>query len=336
MSASEATTPNRKPRLAFYWASACGGCDVTVLDISEHILEVANAADIVFWPAVLDFKYADVEAMPAGYIDICLFNGAVRTAENAHLARLLRAKSRTLIAFGACACSGGIPALANNFSRAGVLNRSYLDSPSTANPGGTLPATHTAVTTASGGTEDLELPAFDQSVRTLAQTVPVDYFVPGCPPVADQVWHVLSLLLGGDLPAPGATLGVHEKSVCEDCLRPRQKKQLKAFVRPYQVKPDPGQCLLDQGLVCMGPATRGGCGAPCLSANMPCRGCYGGMPDAPDQGLKALSALASVLEAREPADVDKAIRTIADPLGTFYRFGLADSQLYRTRVKEGR
>jgi F420-non-reducing hydrogenase small subunit len=333
---TEVTTGNemRKPRLALYWASSCGGCEVTVLDISERILDLAAAADLVFWPAVLDSKYSDVEAMPDQYIDVCLFNGAIRTDENAHLARLLRAKSKVMVAFGSCAATGGIPALANNFTRADVLSRSYLDSPTTVNPGGVLPQPHSTVTCDSGASVDLDLPAFHHSVRTLAQTVPVDYTVPGCPPVSDQVWSVLSTILAGQLPPRGAVLGASAKSVCEDCLRPRHEKRLQAFVRPHLTKPDPTQCLLDQGLACLGPATRGGCGAPCTKANMPCRGCYGAMPDVEDQGLKALSALASVLEAREPADVDRAIRTIPDPLGTFYRFGLAGSQLFRTRSQE--
>jgi len=323
-----------KPRLALYWASSCGGCEVTVLDISERILDLAARADIVFWPAVLDVKYEDVHAMPDRHIDVCLFNGAIRTDENAELARLLRAKSRTLIAFGSCAVTGGIPSLANNYSRDSILRASYIDSPTTANPAGVLPQHRVMVSTDSGAEVELDLPAFHHSVRTLAQTVPVDYTVPGCPPVADQVWNVLSAVLEGRLPARGAVLGASNKSVCEDCLRPRHEKRLQGFVRPHLTKPDPSHCLLDQGIACLGPATRGGCGAPCTKANMPCRGCYGAMPEVDDQGLKALSALASLLEAREPKDVERAIATIPDPLGTFYRFGLAASQLFRTRTQE--
>jgi F420-non-reducing hydrogenase small subunit len=98
-----------KLKLASYWAAACGGCDVAILDIHEKILDLAAAADIVFWPIATDFKYSDVEAMPDEYIDVTLFHGAVRNSENEHLARLLRAKSKVLVAFGSCAHIGGIP-----------------------------------------------------------------------------------------------------------------------------------------------------------------------------------------------------------------------------------
>jgi F420-non-reducing hydrogenase small subunit len=102
-----------KLKLALYWAGACGGCDVAVLDVNEKILDVANLADIVFWPIALDFKYHHVEAMPDKSIDVCLFNGVVRSSEQEHIAKMLRAKSKVLVSFGSCACFGGIPALAN-------------------------------------------------------------------------------------------------------------------------------------------------------------------------------------------------------------------------------
>jgi threonine dehydrogenase-like Zn-dependent dehydrogenase len=105
-------TTKTKPKLALYWAASCGGCEIAVLEIEEKILDVDAAFDIVFWPVAVDFKVKDVEAMEDGAIDVCLFNGAIRTAENEHMAALLRRKSKVLVAFGACACEGAIPALA--------------------------------------------------------------------------------------------------------------------------------------------------------------------------------------------------------------------------------
>ena len=123
-----------KLKLASYWAAACGGCDVAILDIHEKILDLAAAADIVFWPIATDFKYADVEAMPDQHIDVTLFHGAVRNTENEHLAKLLRAKSKVLVAFGSCAHMGGIPGLANLFTREEIFKRVYQETPSTVNP----------------------------------------------------------------------------------------------------------------------------------------------------------------------------------------------------------
>src|SRR3989304_3019701 len=95
-----------KPKLALYWAASCGGCEIAVLDIEERILDVAANFDIVFWPVALDFKTRDVEALDDGAITLCLFNGAIRTDDNARMARLLRKKSRLLVAFGSCAGAG--------------------------------------------------------------------------------------------------------------------------------------------------------------------------------------------------------------------------------------
>ena len=98
-----------KLKIAFYWSASCGGCEIAVLDINEKILDVINLADIVFWPVAMDIKYKDVEAMPDKYIDICFFNGSVRNSEQEHMAKLLRQKAKTLVAFGSCAQEGCIP-----------------------------------------------------------------------------------------------------------------------------------------------------------------------------------------------------------------------------------
>ena len=80
---------NGKPKLGMYWASSCGGCEISVLNIGDHILDVDAVFDIAFWPVAADFKYADVRGYPDGYIDVCLFNGAIRNSENEEMANLL-------------------------------------------------------------------------------------------------------------------------------------------------------------------------------------------------------------------------------------------------------
>ncbi len=106
---------NDKPKikLAVYWGAACGGCCVSVLDVHEALFTVVEHADLVFWPIALDFKYKDVENMPDENIDVTLFNGAIRNTENEHIAKLLRKKTKVLVAYGSCAHMGGIPGLAN-------------------------------------------------------------------------------------------------------------------------------------------------------------------------------------------------------------------------------
>ena len=105
------------------------------------------------------------------------------------------------------------------------------------------------------------------------------------------------------------------------------------FSRPHLMEPDKDRCLLEQGIVCMGPATRGGCGARCLQAWMPCRGCYGPTDQVTDQGAKMLCALSSIITANDEADARKTLDGIVDPLGTFYRFSLPTSLLERAKLQ---
>ena len=310
-----------KPKLAIYWAASCGGCDVATLDIEAHLLDVAAAFDIVLWPVATDYKYHHVEAMADDAIDLCLFNGAIRTSENEHLAKLLRQKSKTLVAFGSCAIEGCVIGLANQFPREAILARAFSEAPSVDETRGTLPRMVTRVPEG-----ELHLPEFLDRLRTLDQTVEVDYYIPGCPPQPQQIWGVLEHIVSGKpLPPRGAVLGAGEKTCCEECPRSRDEKKLRRFVRPHEIVPDANRCLLDQGIVCLGPATRSGCGALCTAVGMPCRGCYGPPPGCRDQGAKMVSALASVIASQDPAEIDQIIGTIDDLVGTLYRFSLAAS-----------
>ncbi len=317
-----------KPKLALYWAASCGGCEIAVLDIEEKILDVAAAFEIVFWPCATDFKYSDVESMAEKEIDICLFNGAIRTSENEKMAKMLREKSKVLIAFGSCAHEGCIPGLANLTTKEEIFKEAYLESPSTVNEQGTLPQTSTMMPEG-----ELELPEFWQTVKTLDQVVPVEYYIPGCPPQSNQVWAVLEhVIQGKPLPPPGSVLGAGDKTCCEECPRDRQEKKIKKFYRPHEIEAKPDECLLDHGIICMGPATRSGCGGLCVTVGIPCRGCYGAPPNVIDQGAKMVSALSSVIDSQDPDEIEEILEQIADPLGTFYRFGLAHSSFRRVQA----
>lgn len=316
-----------KPKLALYWAASCGGCEIAVLDIEDKILQVADFFDIVFWPCAMDFKYKDVEAMPDGAIDLCLFNGAIRTSENESMAGLLRAKSKLLVAFGACAMEGSIAGLANLTTREAIFQTAYEGS-STPNVEKIWPAACVAVPEG-----QLEIPEFYESVRTLAQVVPVDYSIPGCPPQPHQILAVMAAIMqGAELPPPGSVLGAGEKTCCEECGRSRKEKRVKQFHRVWEIEPKPDECLLDQGILCMGSVTRSGCGALCAKANMPCRGCYGPAPNVLDQGGKMVSALSSVIDSQDPIEINWILDQIPDPVGTLYRFSVASSMLHRKQA----
>lgn len=316
---------SNKGKLALYWAASCGGCEIAVLAVNEKVLDIANAFDIVFWPVAIDAKVKDVEAMPDKSIDVCLFNGAIRTSEQEFMARLLRQKSKVLVAFGACATDGGIPALGNVTNREQIFETVFKDNPSLDNPKGTLPQTTAKV---KEGT--LHLPFFYNTVKTLGQSVDVDYYLPGCPPEPERIWDAVVAILEGKLPAPGAVIGA-QTTVCDECERTREEKKITEFKRTWQIIPDAEACLLEQGLVCCGIATRAGCGALCPVVGSPCIGCYGPNEGVEDFGARMMSALASVIDSQDPDEIDRIITEgIPDPVGTFYRFSLANSKLRRS------
>jgi len=317
-----------KLKLALYWAASCGGCEIAQLQIGEKILKLAEVADIVFWPVAIDAKYKDVEAMPEKSIDVCLFNGAIRNSEQEHMAKMLREKSKTMIAYGACAQEGGIPGLGNMFNREMIFERAYIETPSTDNQDKVFPQTSCKVPEG-----ELILPEFYDTVKSLSQTVDVDYTVPGCPPEERTTWLALEAIIEGKLPPKGTVITHNVKAVCDDCPRKRDVKKIKKFYRPFEIIPDPEICLLEQGLLCAGVATRGGCEALCPQANMPCTGCYGPVDGVVDQGAHFLSSVASVIDSDDPEEIQRIIDDILDPAGTFYRYSLPDSLLRRARIK---
>ncbi len=315
-----------KPKVAFYWCASCGGCEETVVDLAEDILGVVENVDIVLWPVAMDFKYKDIQAMPDKSIVATLLNGAVRSTEQEEMARLLRKKSEFLIAYGSCAVSGGIPALANQFPREQVLQFNYEQAPTLVNEQKTRPQ----MKFAENGRET-SLPALHNVVRALDQVVDVDYYVPGCPPTPNITKAAIGALLEGKLPPKGSVLAP-DIALCDECSRKKSKPtnlSIAEFKRPHQLLADPEQCFLAQGVVCMGPATRSGCGAQCTSGNMPCTGCFGPTSRVRDQGLKIMSSLCANIAPKEEEDINKVLQGVPDPIGTFYRYGLAKSLLRR-------
>jgi F420-non-reducing hydrogenase small subunit len=322
--------PMSKPKVAFYWCASCGGCEEAVVDLAEKILKVVEAVDIVFWPVALDFKKKDVEAMPDASIAVSFINGSVRLSEQEEMVHLLRRKSQLVVAFGSCAHLGGIPGLANFWNKEAIFRRAYFTTPSTVNPDKVVPQEKIVVEG-----KELTLPAFYDTVRALDQVIDVDYYLPGCAPPPQLVWNAVVAILEGKLPPKGSVLSPN-KSLCDDCDRNKTKPEklsIKEFKRPWEIMLDPEKCFLAQGVICMGPATRTGCEERCISANMPCRGCFGPTDQVYDQGAKFLSALASLIEAKDEKEIEKIVETIVDPAGTFYRFSLPKSILGRRKME---
>ncbi len=316
----------KKPKVAFYWCASCGGCEEAVVDLAEAVLDVVNAVDIVFWPVALDFKVEDVEAMKDNEITVSFINGAIRLSEQEEMAQLLRKKSQFVIAFGSCSHMGGIPGLANLWNKESIFKYYYKEGPTVKGQNGQEPLTKVK---APEGT--LELPAFWDTVKSLDQVIKVDYYIPGCAPTPKLLANAVQALLSGNLPPPGSVLA-GTKALCNECDLNESKPEkllLKELKRVYEVKVDPEKCLLAQGVLCMGPVTRGGCEALCVKGNMPCTGCFGPTDEVVDYGAKGLSYLSSIIDFNEQKDIEKVMEKVPDPIGLFYRYSLPHSFMKR-------
>jgi F420-non-reducing hydrogenase small subunit len=313
-----------KPKVGLYWCSSCGGCEEAVVDLAENILKVVELVDIVFWPVAMDFKYSDVEAMQDKEMDVVLINGAIRLSDQEHIVKLLRKKAKLVVANGSCAHLGGVVGLGNFSKGQDLLDRAYKFVPSMHNPGNLMPQTKTEE---SGRT--LELPSFYNTVKALDQVIDVDYYLPGCPTTPTLILNAVLAILQNKLPPKGTVLA-DTRALCETCpLRDSkpEKLKIKQFKRTYEVMLDPERCYLDQGVICLGPATRGGCEARCIKGNMPCRGCFGPVDKVVDQGAKFVSMLASMVDAEDEEEIKKIMQSIPDPAGLFYKYSMAVSQL---------
>ncbi|MCX8015013.1 MAG: oxidoreductase, partial [candidate division WOR-3 bacterium] len=231
-----------------------------------------------------------------------------------------------------CAHHGCIPGLANLYKREDILHRVYQETPSTNNPENKIPQTKFSVKEG-----ELTIPEFYDQVYPLDKIVEVDYYLPGCPPPVPIILNALELIVNNRLPSKGTVLAP-VKSLCDDCERNTNKeKKMPDIKRIYEIQADPKVCFLEQGIICMGPATRSGCQTRCINGNWPCTGCMGPTPEVIDQGAKMISAIGSILKVDvekklTDAEVQTLTDKIKDPIGTFYMYGLA-SALINRKVK---
>jgi F420-non-reducing hydrogenase small subunit len=325
-----------KITIALKRGASCVGCDIAVVNFNEELFTLLSIADIVFAPTLMDVKYDDLRAMPEKSITIGFYHGAVRNSDNEELAKVMREKCKILIAYGACAHMGGIPGLANATTKEAILEKVYGTTLTSVNPQGTRP--QEKYHDEKG--RELTLPVFYEEVKALDDVVDVDYYVPACPPTQNMNMAILNVVKafvmeGKPLPPKGAVIA-SAKTLCDECKRKRaQKASVDKIYRIHEKEFDQEKCFLEQGIICLGPATRAGCEAVCTVTNMPCRGCMGPTAAVTEQGASMLSALASVFGMTDKESemseeqVDGLMSQVPDPLGTFYRFSLPKSQLGR-------
>ncbi|MCF8126903.1 MAG: hypothetical protein K9N10_00165 [Deltaproteobacteria bacterium] len=315
--------PNKK--IAIFTATGCRACENAILDIHYQVSPLAHCADIVFWPYVSGSGWRDLENQDD--IDVCFFAGAISTAGDRQAALKLREKSRMMVACGACAAFGGIPGLAN-------ITRSETDGGQQRHEEGKQEK------------PELPPPPLEPRVSALSEIVKADYFVPGCPPPQNFLWAAIqSLVCEGTSPArltfaasrlpeaisqaisagilpPKGSIFAGEKAVCATCSRVKEEKRFEAYKRSYQDYEASGRCLLEQGLLCQGITTRGGCGGLCTAMGQPCRGCFGKAENIFDPGAKMVSAVSSTFDSEDAKEIEATVDDFVDLLGTFYRYTL--------------
>jgi F420-non-reducing hydrogenase small subunit len=303
---------SERPQIAVYWLGACGGCDSSMIDLGESLLELVKKVDIVIWPVALDFKHGRLREMPDKSLALSIISGCVRNSDHREMAELLRAKSRFLLACGACPCFSGTPGLANLRPPHEIMEWVYKESLTVDNPDGVKPE---EVCEVAG--EQLHLPEFYDHVYSLNQVVEVDYFLPGCPPAVDLLLDAIKTLLGENPPQLGSTLAPC-KPLCDSCSRNRSKPsrmEITKIRRVHETVVAPEECFLAHGVICLGPATRDGCGGSCLAVNAPCRGCFGPVEGVRDAGARFMGSLATLLAPGDESELREMIAAIADTTG---------------------
>jgi len=276
-------------KVAQEWLAICGGCEVTILDIGEPLLDLLPKLEFVHMPVLHDHKLrgqlGEKTELEIPQADVGIISGSIHTKENEEVAKEMRAKVKTLIAMGACACYGGVPALRNLFTVKDLFDKVYRGS----------------MTTEKAEDPRAELPPLTDRVMAVAELVKVDVQLPGCPTPPEIVVDAFSWLLGG------APLKLSDRSVCDECPTRREKKTAVGMVlkRPLQMICTKGadltqtRCFMEQGFLCQGPATRSGCGGKtktprCIKAYMPCRGCFGPVRHDANPMVDMMGALSTI------------------------------------------
>jgi F420-non-reducing hydrogenase small subunit len=284
-------------RIATMGMAGCSGCHIALLDTGVKLLELLKDVELVYSYPVVDAK----NPIPPD-IDVALIEGSIRTDHDKEMAKAMRKQAKFVIAFGACSAHGGVNGLANTFDAQEGVEYVY----------------HKTVLMAKKQIPSEHVPQILPEDLRLGDVVKVDFIIPGCPPHPDEIAQVLTTLLAGETPK------LSSKSICDECPLERLTEAPKQLRRTHEI-PEPDQCLLSQGFLCMGPATRAGCGAECTLRLMPCTGCRGPSDTVWDQGVAMLDALAAM---EEDEVTNFKLPRLA---GTFARYTYASSKLDNLR-----
>ena len=291
-------------RVSEEWLNICGGCEVSILDIGEGLLDLLPALKFVHMPVLMDTKYfgqtGEKAEMDLPQADVGLISGGVRNEKEKHVAQEMRKKCATIVALGSCACFGGIPALANMYKLEELYDKVYRGS----------------MTTESAVTPNENLPPLLDRVYALDEVIKIDAHIPGCPMNPAHIVQAITGLL------EGKPFSLPERSVCDECPVKREKKAsggtLKRPLEDLAIKQgepwEATRCYMEQGFLCLGPVTRAGCATGteaegqakvprCIKGHMPCRGCFGPIRKGANPMVDMMGAISSIgLNAQQVPD----------------------------------
>jgi len=318
---------------AAYAFSSCAGCDVALVNLGEKLLSLSEKVEFVYWTTATDFKMEDLKRQKE--LDIAIAAGAIRTSEHEELVKLLRQKSKLLIALGSCACFGGIPSLANLYDKNKLLNTIYAESP-TSSKKNDVPQPLTKV-----GKMELTIPELQKWCNPVDFATDVNVYVPGCPPQEGTMdWFVNTINeYYQTRSTPKGMVLASEKSLCDTCQRKLPEKvSIDKLYRVHEIRLDQTKCFLQQGVLCHGPVTRGGCNERCMKANVPCKGCMGPIPTVRDPGAKLISVIGTILQSEGEKQLGeeglkKIVDEIHDLTGSLYTYSMPLSYVEKIRRK---
>jgi len=273
---------------------SCCGCHMALLNLGTDLLDILTCNVLVFSPVIMDQK----SIQPC---TVALVEGGVRNHENAARLKELREKADVLIALGTCSSFGGVSGIGSAFTTPELLATAYGEEFTSEN-----------------------LPELEPRVTPIDVHVEVDYYIPGCPPPVDLLLETLASLLSGQTPRR------MDLPVCAECKRTVKKHLQPELKRMANNLPDPEECLLSQGFICLGSVSRCGCGAVCTHAGVPCRGCRGPIDRVfvePTHGiLYDLTRRISHFTGKNVFEVESRLQ---DTIHTFYQYTLSVPEMRR-------
>jgi len=240
-------------KIATLQLTGCAGCHLSLLDALKDLPELVSkdVVQILYSHMLMDAK--DLKEN----VDLLIVEGGILKTDEEEILLKFASKATKVFALGGCACHRGIAAQGNFIPREELLEQYYVKQ----NPGlkNKIP------------TDDL--PEYFEFFHGIDGTVEVHYSLLGCPPDPTELRDAMLAILNGKEPS------MTTKIICDECPRKRNKDPEQASLDPVRrlisIIPDEDNCFVDQGLICMGHATRAGCGAKCPKAGSPCEGCLG-------------------------------------------------------------